>query len=242
VQPVGNVISAGFALFECSSRYRLALQVLLSAVWLTALNCVWRADAQVALLEFNQPTNNAVFSSLDEIPILLRGAAMENDVFAAGELFADGKKIADLSYCCALCPCAAPQIGRETILQIPVAWNGTTPPSRPFQGWTNPPVGVHLLTARATGENGTKVEATPVTITVFDGSLEVFKNNTDGTLSLVIPLGSMTPGRYDLEASDDLRNWTRVGEFGPGNVAAFYFGIPIESSRNARFYRSVYIP
>ena len=28
---------------------------------------------------------------------------------------------------------------------------------------------------------------------------------------------------------------------GPGNVAAFYFNLPIETSRAARFYRSAYI-
>jgi len=103
-------------------------------------------------------------------------------------------------------------------------------------------VGVHRLTARSTGENGTMVEAAPVNVTVFDGSLEVLENGTDGTLTLVIHEGSLTPGRFDLEMSNDLRNWTRVGEFGPGDVAAFYFGIPVESNRKARFYRSVYVP
>jgi len=133
---VGNSVSTAFGPSERvrSKRQRLMPTVLLSAVWLTVLNCEWKADAQVAALEFNQPTNNAVFSNLEEVPILVRGAAMEHDVFAVGELFADGKKIADLSYCCALCPCAAPQVGQETILQIPVARNETTAPSRPFQG------------------------------------------------------------------------------------------------------------
>src|SRR5262249_26703654 len=118
---------------------------------------------------------------------------------------------------------------------------GTSPLPRPFQGLTNPPVGVHRLTAQALGEHGTLVEATAVTVIVIDRTLEIFKNN-DATITLVIPQGSLVLGIYDLEASDDLQTWIRLGEFGPGNVAAFYFGIPIESSRKARFYRSAYIP
>jgi hypothetical protein len=235
-------ILTGYTPFECASSvsHRFRVAVLLPALWLGAVNSAWKANAQVAVLEFNQPTNNAVFSNLDEIPILLRGIAGD-DVFPTAELFADGKKIADLSYCCAFCPCAAPQNGRETILQIPIPWNGTSAPPRLFQGWTNPPVGVHRLNARALGEHGTAVEAPPVTVTVFDRRLEIFEN-TDGTVTLVIPQGSLVPGNYHLEASDDLGTWTTVGEFGPGNVAAFYFSIPIEKSRKPQFYRSLYLP
>jgi len=242
VKRLRNSISTGLTRSESvpSIGHYLIFAILLPAVSLITMNCFSTAEAQVATMGFTQPTNNTVFSTLDEIPISLRAISVE-DVFPAAELFGDGNKIADLSYCCALCPCAAPQNGRETILQIPVPWNGTSPPPRPFQGWTNPPVGVHRLTARALGEHGTTVEAAPVTVTVIDPSLEIFKN-TDGTLTLVIPQGSLTPGRYDLEASDDLRNWMRVGEFEPGNVAAFYFGIPIDTGRKTRFYRSVYIP
>jgi len=54
--------------------------------------------------------------------------------------------------------------------------------------------------------------------------------------------GSLVAGEYDLEASPDLRTWTRLGPFQPGNVAAFYFDVPPESARERRFYRSVYIP
>jgi len=59
-------------------------------------------------------------------------------------------------------------------------------------------------------------------------------------VTLVIPQGSMVPGGYDLEASQDLQSWTRLGPFEPGNVAAFYFDVPPETAREKRFYRSVY--
>src|SRR5262245_47979534 len=88
-------------------------------------------DAQLAVLEFIQPTNGAIFSTRDEIPIMLRAVA-SNDVFLSGEVFANQfNKIGAVSYCCALCPCFRPLPGQETILQIPVPRNGTAPPWRP---------------------------------------------------------------------------------------------------------------
>ena len=64
----------------------------------------------------------------------------------------------------------------------------------------------------------------------------------DGAVTLVIPQGSLVAGRYDLEASQDLRTWVRLGPFEPGNVAAFYFDVPSEAARGERYYRSVYFP
>ncbi len=197
-------------------------------------------SADSPLLEFIQPTNNAVFSTRDEIPIVLRAYA-SNDVFPTADVFAHFQKIATVSYCCTLCPCAAPFPGYETILQIPVPWQGGMPPPRAWQGWTNVLAGMYQLTAHATGQNGMVVDAVPVTITVIDRTLEIFANR-DGSVTLVIPRGSLVPGRYDLEASADLHSWTRLGAFGPGDVAAFYFDVPPESARGKRFYRSVYIP
>jgi hypothetical protein len=52
----------------------------------------------------------------------------------------------------------------------------------------------------------------------------------------------MVRGGYDLEASRDLRAWTRLGAFQPGNVAAFYFDVPPEIATDQRFYRSLFIP
>ena len=192
------------------------------------------------VLDFVQPTNNAVFSTLDEIPVVLRAYA-SNDVFLTADLFANQRAIATLFYCCPLCPCARPSPGQETILQIPVPWDPGAPRTRVWQGWTNVHAGNYRLTANAVGQNGTTVDAEPVTITVLDLTLRIFVR-ADGTVSLVIPQGSLVTGRYDVEASQDLRTWTRLGSFDPGNVAAFYFDVPPEDARQRRFYRSVHIP
>jgi len=235
-----------FGLFTPAKRLSLlSLRVTATTCFLAAMLGAHRhtaqaGEAQATILEFIQPTNSAVFSTLDEIPIVLRAFA-SNDVFTTADVFANQSKIATVSYCCALCPCAAPLEGYETTLQIPVPWDGNRPPVRPWQGWTNVQAGSYRLTARAVGKNGTLVEAAPVTITVLDLHLEIFMNS-DGRVTLVISQGSLVPGGYDLEASQDLRTWTRLGPFEPGDVAAFYSDVPPESARERRFYRSVYVP
>jgi len=195
------------------------------------------AETQSPVLQFVQPTNGAVFSTTDEIPIVLHAIA-SNDVFPTADVFANHSKIATVSYCCTLCPCAAPFPGLETTLQIPVPWDADRPPPQPWQGWTNVHAGSYQLTAQAVGENSTMVEAVPVSITVLDLTLEIFVKS-DGTVTLVIPQGSLVQGGYYLDASLDLRTWTRLGAFTPGNVSAIYFDVPPESARQRRFYRSV---
>ena len=197
-------------------------------------------ETSMPVLEFIEPANNAVFSTLDEIPIVLRAFA-PNDVFSVADVSANQQHIATVQYCCAFCPCARPIAGQETILQIPVPWNGELPPPRIWQGWTNVQAGSHRLTARATGENGTELDAAPITITVVDLTLHIFVT-PEGAVTLVIPQGSLVQGEYDLEASEDLLSWTRLGPFQPGNVAAFYYEVPPATARQNRFYRSVYVP
>jgi hypothetical protein len=97
------------------------------------------------------------------------------------------------------------------------------------------------LTARSTGENGSVVEAAPVIIEVFDPTLRI-SVGADGVVTVAIPQGSLVVGRYDLEASQDLRTWVRLGPFEPGNVAAFYVDVPPQAARGGRYYRSVYFP
>jgi hypothetical protein len=87
------------------------------------------------------------------------------------------------------------------------------------------------LTARATGDNGT----------VLDLTLRI-SVRADGAVALVIPQGALVAGGYDAEASEDLRTWTRLGPFQPGNVAAFYFDDSPVGGRERRFYRSVRTP
>jgi len=198
------------------------------------------AETSVPVLEFVEPTNNAVFSTLDEVPIVLHAAAPD-DVFLTAEVLADNASIATASYCCWLCPCFRPLPGQELILQIPVPWDEGRPSTRTWQGWTNVQAGNHLLTARAIGENGTEVEAAPVNITVLDLTLRI-SVGADGAVMLVIPEGSLVTGGYDAEASTDLHTWTRLGSFQPGNVAAFYYDNPPPDKRERRFYRSVRVP
>ena len=202
---------------------------------------VWAADPQLPVLEFVEPTNHAVFSTSDEIPIVLRAVAPD-DVFATAEVFANHQAIATVLYCCPWCPCPPPSVGQETTLRIPAPWNGEPPlPERMWQGWTNVQAGRYLLTAQATGEHGTLVEAAPVSVTLIDRTLRFFVQ-PDGAVTLSIPQGSMVPGGYDLEVSQDLRTWTRLGPFQPGDVAAFFFDPPPAGAQERRFYRSVYVP
>src|SRR4051812_35126206 len=88
--------------------FLLKLVALLVMVEFTAV----ASDAELPVLEFIQPTNGAVFSTLDEIPIMLRAFA-SNDVFLNADVFANQRKIATVSYCCAFCPCFRPVAGQE---------------------------------------------------------------------------------------------------------------------------------
>src|SRR5436189_3138570 len=114
-----------------TSRILIAATARLAALLLATIEPAALAEeAQLPVLQFIQPTNSAVFSTMDEIPVLLRAFA-PSDVFPTAEVFANEIKIATVSYCCTLCPCAAPMQGRETTLQIPVPWDGTKPPAWP---------------------------------------------------------------------------------------------------------------
>lgn len=196
-------------------------------------------DIELPVLEFIQPTNLEVLGLDAEVPVILRAFA-PYDVFPSAEVYANQHEIAMVSFCCALCPCAAPFDGEEMILQIPVPWADGTPPARMWQGWKADQAGVYRLTARATGQNSTSLDAAPVTITVVDRTLEIGWLGDD-SVSLRIPQGSLVPGGYDLEASQDLQSWTRLGSFQPGDVAAFYHDLP-RTNGMMRFYRSVYLP
>jgi hypothetical protein len=206
----------------------------------TGLPAALGAETNTPVLQFIEPTNNAVFSTRSEIPIVLRAFASD-DVFLTADVLANNRAVATASYCCWLCPCFRPMAGQETILQIPVPWEGGMPATRTWQGWTNVQAGHYQLTARATGDNGTVIESAPVNITVLDLTLRI-SVRADGTVALVIPEGSLVTGGYDAEASEDLSTWTRLGPFQPGNVAAFYFDDPPVGGRERRFYRSVRTP
>jgi len=191
------------------------------------------AHGQAPTLEFLTPTNNAVYSGGDTIPLVLRAIA-SNDAFLTADVFANSVKVATVSYCCPACPCFLPRPGDETRLQYPVPSNGTS-----GHGWTNAQPGTYRLTARAVGQHDT-LDAPAITVSVVDRRLEIYPD-ANGRIILRIPFGAMVTGGYDLEISEDLRTWTRLGSFGPGNVAAFYWDDPPPEVR-VRFYRSVYTP
>jgi hypothetical protein len=197
--------------------------------------------AKAQLLQFIQPTNGAVFSTRDEIPVVLRASA-PNDVILSADVFANvHQKIATAIYCCPICLCVRPEPGQETTLQIPASYeNGAPLPIRLWQGWTNVPAGEYQLTAKGVGENGTAVAASPVAITVLDLTLHIYPGDDDAMV-LSIAQGAMVRGSYDLEVSQDLRTWTRLGMFSPGAVAAFYWDKPPKDVP-VRFYRAVFIP
>jgi hypothetical protein len=215
-------------------------------LWLAvalAMPTAQAAQVGVARLTFAEPYDGSIYMAASDVPITLRACAPD-DVILSAEVFADGQLIGVATFCCPLCPCAHPLPGQETVLQIPAPWNGGPPPAQVWQGWTNVPAGIHRLTARAVGENGTVVESPPVTIDVREVSLFIGPNSEhDGEYVLVIPFGSLVDGGwFDLEASSDLSTWTRLGPFSPGNVAAFYWDRPPASARERRFYRAVWVP
>ena len=215
----------------------LALFLLL-ALFLAAPSV--RAQVALPTLEFLEPTNGAVFSVTEEIPIVLRGFS-PFDVISSAEVKGAGELIGTAVYCCPFCPCFRPLPGATLILQIPVSWEGGHPATRTWQGWTNAPQGTLQLTAAATGESGSKLTAAPVTIRVLDLRLRI-QRTQEGSYQLVVPEGSLVDGGLDLEASEDLQHWRRLGAFSPGNVAAFYLDVPAEGAKGPRFYRSVRVP
>ena len=197
----------------------------------------------VPMLAFTEPLGGQIYMAASNVPIVLRAFAPD-DVFLSAEVFADGGLIGVATFCCALCPCAHPLPGMETVLQIPTPWNDGRPPAQVWQGWTNTPDGLHRLTARAVGENGTTVESPPVMISVREMRLFIGPNaEQKGAYVLAIPNGALLDeGSIDLEVSSDLRTWERLGPFSPGNVSAFYWDAPPVSARERRFYRAVWVP
>lgn len=117
-------------------------------------------------------------------------------------------------------------------------------PGTPIQHrwtWTHPPLGRHTLTVLGTSAKGEKVAGwSPVTVTVgraLDLGLRI-RLEPGGRASFVLPDGSMTGHGFDLYESTDLGVWRRVGEFQPGNVAAF-FDLALDLSDGwPRFFRA----
>jgi hypothetical protein len=213
--------------------------IYLTAICLTSLFAAARRAraGESAALQFLEPAAGAIFSTEDEIPLSLKAFAPD-DVVLSAEFFANNSPGGSVAYCCQFCPCPLPKPGLETVLRIPAEWNSGLPPARMWRGWKPPHAGVFRLTASATGQNGTVLIAAPVTITVVDLNLHIFLNSEGGVM-FVIPQGSLVPGSYEMEASENMISWARLGPFQPGNVAAFFVDQPPAGTR-AIFYRAVY--
>lgn len=191
-------------------------------------------------MEFAEPLSNAVYSNKDEIPVLIHASAAEDAILSA-ELFVDGVSAGVASFCCPFCPCAYPIDGMDTWLQRFAPWEDGKPPLKMVEGLPPLRAGSHRLVAKAFSRNGAVLESAPVTLLVVDRSIAIH-HQADGSVQLVIREGSMTPGHFDLEVSADLNSWTRVGEFLPGNVAAFFTDPPQIPPWPSRYYRSVFVP
>jgi hypothetical protein len=60
-------------------------------------------EVALPLLEFVTPVNGAVYSTLDEVPIMLRASA-PGDVFPGADVLANQSSIGTATFCCPLCP------------------------------------------------------------------------------------------------------------------------------------------
>lgn len=196
-------------------------------------------------LTFEEPRDGDVFVEGQAIPIVLAGFAPD-EVYLNADVFADGTPIGTATFCCPLCPCALPTPGVGTVLQIPFPWGPNDPPRpQPWQGWADATPGIHTLTATATGANGQPVAARSIQIFVahphgLDVSVRAV-TEPEHRLEFVIPEGSLVPGGFRMEMSRDFVSWQRLGDFEPGNVAAFFSDRPDPNDVQPRFYRAVRI-
>jgi len=195
-----------------------------------------------AELRFVNPANNSEYKLGVEIPVQL-SAYSPADVFASSELFANGSSFATANYCCWLCPCAAPTAGITTTLQIPAPHEENKPSTHPWQGWIPTSPGTYVLTARATGENGTLLEAPPIMVRVNVPNLHLsIYLDPDGTLRFSLLNGSLGTTAYVMELSHDLKVWDPLGNFSPGDVSAFFQEKPDSNDSRPRYYRAVAAP
>lgn len=192
-----------------------------------------------SLLEFQEPNQGSVYPYGAEVPVVLRAQADDETVTWAS-VFVDGQLNGIAGYCCPFCPCFAPMPGMMLELQIARSWD-TVGGGNVWRGLTNLPPGVHRLTAQADGSGETHLESTPRTVTVLNpGALDLrVSEGLTGQLLFVLPEGSLVPGGFDLWLSRDLRGWTRLGPFSPGNVAAFSTDQPDPQDDQPRYYRAL---
>lgn len=212
----------------------------LVALGLTAFDA--RLDAQERYLRFEAPLDGSHFKVGVEVPVVLTAHAAD-DVYGGASVFVDGAFLAVATFCCPLCPCAHPTAGITTTLQIPATPGEINPGGPVWKGWIPPGPGKFVLTASASGENGTSVEAPPVTVIVeaLDLTLRV-NRGVEGEVVFALGEGSLMPGGFEMQLSHDLTTWMSIGMFEPGNVAAFFRDKPDPADTRPRYYRAVSLP
>ncbi len=191
------------------------------------------------ILRFVEPSPFSMQFTGAEVPIVL-SAVIDDDLITTADVFVDGVRLGTAQYCCPFCPCARPLPGEELILQIPRDPTGGIPSGNPWQGWTNPPPGLHTLKARGVSEQGVTVESPDVQVVVrapFDLGLRI-RSNGEGTLIFTIPDAPLV-GPFDLQKSRDCTTWSRVGRFVVGDMAAYQWDTPDPKDDQPWFYRSI---
>jgi hypothetical protein len=105
--------------------------------------------------------------------------------------------------------------------------------------WSNPPTGLHILTARANCASGLVTNSSAVNVQVLGQAPTLsIAQQTNG--SFVIS-GDGIPGQtYHLQFVDDLAstNWQALGTV--TSDSSGHFGVTVSAGPNQRFYRTVY--
>ncbi|HRI16569.1 MAG TPA: hypothetical protein PLX89_26550, partial [Verrucomicrobiota bacterium] len=188
---------------------------------------------------FLEPTPGSAYLVGTEIPLSLI-AEVPREIVTSADVFVDGQPAGTAIYCCILCRCPPPPDGTALVLRLPRSPDEGSPDSL-WRGLTNLAPGFHTIHAVATGSGGTALQARPIQVTVlaeFDLTLRVSVDSQQ-QLFFVLPGGSLVMGGFDMWLSHDLQEWTRLGPFEPGNVAAFFRDQPAPNDPGPRFYRAL---
>lgn len=193
------------------------------------------------VLEFLEPAPGSVYLAGAEVPVVLR-IEVPGEIASSAEVFVDGVSVGVAVYCCRFCPCPAPSEGLALVLQLPSLVDDF-PTGPPWRGLTGLTPGSHRLTARAVAGLGTEVSAAELVVTVLPITPDELQlsaaEGLTGTLEFVLPSGSLVPGGFAMWLSHDLIRWSRLDDFQPGNVAAFFSDVPDPMDRRPRFYRAI---